>query len=354
MSKSPTKKSRWTSAVAAVAIAGSASLALAACGGSSSSGSVGDTGGQGTAAGSCDKAPDYPRGPVELIVPWAAGGGTDSVARFVGNQLAERLDTQVNVVNRDGGSGVIGHSSIAHGNPDGSTIGMVTVELTMMHWQGLTDLTYQDVTPIAQVNSDPAGVTVAEDAPWKDVKALVQDAQASPGKLTASGTGRGGIWNLAAAGMLLEAGAPANAITWVPSDGAAPALQELVAGGVDVSTASLVENKTMIEAGKVRPIAIMADERDPNFPDVPTLEEEGIDFTMSAWRGIAGPSGMDQDVVAELECNLDEIVHGKDYQQFMAKQGFGVEWKDAKAFGGFMAEQDKIKGEIMQKAGLRS
>jgi tripartite-type tricarboxylate transporter receptor subunit TctC len=110
----------------------------------------------------------------------------------------------------------------------------------------------------------------------------------------------------------------------------------------------------MIEAGKVRPIAIMADERDPNFPDVPTLEEEGIDFTMSAWRGIAGPSGMDQDVVAELECNLDEIVHGKDYQQFMAKQGFGVEWKDAKAFGGFMAEQDKIKGEIMQKAGLRS
>ncbi|HEX6515961.1 MAG TPA: tripartite tricarboxylate transporter substrate binding protein [Nocardioidaceae bacterium] len=327
---------------------------LASCAGPGATEASGDTEGAGTsAAAPCDKAPDYPQGPIQLIVPWAAGGGTDSVARFVGKELAERLDTQVNVVNRDGGSGVIGHSAIAHGNPDGSTLGMVTVELTMMHWQGLTDLTYQDVTPIAQVNSDAAGVTVAANAPWKDVKALIQDAQASPGKLTASGTGRGGIWNLAAAGMLLEAGAPANAIKWVPSDGAAPALQELVAGGVDVSTASLVENKTMIEAGKVRPIAIMADERDPNFPDVPTLEEEGIDFTMSAWRGIAGPSGMDDDVVAELECDLDKIVHGDDYKKFMAQQGFGVEWRDAKEFGAFMADQDQVKGEIMAKAGLR-
>lgn len=351
MSRSSAPKCNRRS-VAVAAVAGAASLVLAACGGSA--GGTGEDSAAQAGGSGCDKAADYPRGPVELIVPWAAGGGTDSVARFLGNELADALDTQVNVVNRTGGSGVVGHSAIANGNPDGSTIGMVTVELTMMHWQGLTQLTYQDVTPIAQVNNDPAGVTVAKDAPWKDVKALVAEAKQSPGKLTASGTGRGGIWNLAVAGMLIEAGAKPNAVRWVPSEGAAPALQELVAGGVDISTASLVENKTMIDAGKVKALAIMADKRDPKYPDVPTLKEQGIDFEMSAWRGIAGPKGMDADVVAELECNLNKIVHGKKYEDFMGKQGFGIEWKDAKAFGAFMADQDKTKGEIMKKAGLTS
>lgn len=352
MSSSPARKSNRSSLLRIAALAGSAGLVLAGCGSASSETAAGGAGQAGE--GACDKAPEYPSGPVELVVPWAAGGGTDGVARFVGNRLGERLDTQVNVVNRTGGSGVVGHSAIAHGNPDGSTIGMVTVELTMMHWQGLTELTYRDVTPIAQVNNDPAGVTVAADAPWQDVEALVADARKSPGSLTASGTGRGGIWNLAIAGMLIEAGAQPNAIKWVPSEGAAPALQELVAGGVDISTASLVENKTMIDAGKVEPIAVMADERDPKYPDVPTLKEKGINFEMSAWRGIAGPKGMDKDVVAELECHLDKIVHGKQYQGFMDKQGYGIEWKGAKAFGDFMAEQDKTKGEIMEKAGLTS
>jgi tripartite-type tricarboxylate transporter receptor subunit TctC len=332
-------------------VATTLALGLAGCSGGSSS-----DGGSDAAAGGdgCDKAPNYPSGPVQLIVPWAAGGGTDSVARFVGKELADRLGTQVNVVNRTGGSGVVGHSAIATARPDGSTIGLATVEITMMHWQGLTDLTYEQLTPIAQVNSDPAGVTVAKDAPWQDVKALIADAEANPGELTASGTGRGGIWNLAEAGMLLEAGADPNAIKWVPSEGAAPALQELVAGGIDMSTSSLVENRTMIDSGEVKPIAIMADERSEQFPDVPTLKEQGIDFQMAAWRGITGPAGMPDDVVAELGCHLDDIVHSDEYADFMGKTGFGIAWKGPEEFATFMAEEDAAKGEIMEAAGLTS
>jgi tripartite-type tricarboxylate transporter receptor subunit TctC len=334
------------------AVLAAALVLVAGCGGGDSGGdSEGQDGGNAAAAG-CDAAPNYPSGPVELIVPWAAGGGTDSVARFVATQLAEKLDTQVNVVNRTGGGGVVGHSAIATGRPDGSTIGLATVEITMLHWQGLTDLTYEQLTPIAMVNSDPAGVTVAAEAPWDEVAPLIEAAEADPGSITASGTGRGGIWNLAMAGMLLEAGVDPQAVQWVPSEGAAPALQELVAGGIDVSTASLVENQTMISTDRVKAIGIMADERDPKFPDVPTLKEQGIDFTMAAWRGIAGPAGMPDDVVEELSCHLDEIVHGAEYEEFMSTTGFGIEWKDAEEFGEFMAEQDAQKGEIMEAAGL--
>lgn len=322
-------------------------LAVAGCGAVEGQSQAG-----GEASASCDKAASYPSGPVELVVPWEAGGGTDSVARLIGEQLADKLGTQVNVVNRVGGGGVVGHAAIAEATPDGSTIGMATVELTMLHWLGLTDLDYKQVEPVAQVNADPAGVTVASDAPWEDVKDLVATAEDKPGSLTGSGTGRGGIWDAARAGMLIEAGAPATSIRWVPSDGAAPALQELVAGGIDVSFASLVENQTMLDAGRAKALAIMSDERDPNFPDVPTLKEQGIDFEMSAWRGIVGPAGMPDDVVAELECNLDDIVHGKEFEKFMGRSGFGIEWRDSDAFASFMAEQDASKGRIMRAAGL--
>ena len=319
-------------------------MVLAACGG-------GAGGESGEPASPCDTAPDFPSRPIELIVPWAAGGGTDSVARFIGTALGERLETQVNVVNRTGGSGVVGHSAIATARPDGTTIGLATVEITMMHWQGLTDLTHEQLTPIGLVNSDAAGVTVRADSPFTDVSQLLA-AAGQPGATTASGTGRGGIWDLSRAGMLLEAGLPPDAIRWVPSEGAAPALQELVAGGIDVSTASLVENQTMIQAGRAKALAVMAEERDAKFPDVPTLREQGIDFTMAAWRGIAGPEGLPEDVVAELSCHLDGVVHSPEYEEFMGTAGFGIVWRDAAGFGEYLAEQDAEKGEIMRAAGL--
>lgn len=319
-------------------------VAMTACGGGG--------GATAPAGAGCDKAANYPRGPIELVVPWAAGGGTDGVARFLGTQLAEKLKTQVNVVNKTGGGGVIGHTAIASARKDGSTIGMATVELTMMHWQGLTDLTYEKFTPIAMVNADPAGITVRADAPWNDAKALIEHAKANPGATTASGTGRGGIWDLARAGVLIAAGTPPDVIRWVPSEGAAPALQELVAGGITVSTSSLVENRTMIAAKRAKAIAVMSTERLKAFPDVPTLKEQGIDFTIEAWRGIAGPAGMPADVVSELSCTLDEVVHSPAYDEFLGKTGYGLSWKDAKEFGAYLAEQDAQKGQIMKASGL--
>lgn len=339
-----------------VAALGSASLLLTACSSDEESAGGGDVAGTEEAAGgdgACDLAADYPNGPVELIVPWAAGGGTDGVARLIGTQLSDALGTQVNVVNRTGGSGVVGHQAMADADPDGQTLGLVTVEIGMMHWQGLTDLTSEDLTPIAQVNEDPAGLTVSADAEWQNAQDLLDHVEANPGDVVASGTGQGGIWHLALIGMLLEAGLEPDAVNFVPSEGAAPALQELVAGGIDLSPASLGENKTMLDSERVRALAVMSSEPDPSFPDVPTLADAtGVDYEMSVWRGVAGPEGMDGEVVAELECHLEEIVNSDQYQEFMANSALGVRYRNAEEFAELMREDDAAKGEVMEAAGL--
>ncbi|MBI2000671.1 MAG: tripartite tricarboxylate transporter substrate binding protein [candidate division NC10 bacterium] len=294
----------------------------------------------------------YPSRPIQLICPWAAGGGTDRIARMVAVLLEKELGQPVTVVNRTGGSGAVGHTAGATAAPDGYTITIVTVELAMMHWMGLTPLTYREFTPAVLLNIDPAGVQVAATSEWKTLKQLLDYVKANPGKPKASGTGKGGIWDLARAGMLKTAGIPIDAMPWVPSTGAATGLQELVAGGVQVVTASLVEGRPLIDAGKVRPLAHMADKRDPAFPDVPTLKEQGINWTMGAWRGIALPKGTPPEIVAVMEKALDKVVKSKEFVDFMNKGPFGILYKPAAEFGKFLAEQDETMGVLMKEAGL--
>ena len=127
----------------------------------------------------------------------------------------------------------------------------------MMHHQKLTDIGPTNYTPIALVKLDPAGFQVRADSPWKSVKDVIDAVKASPGKYKASGTGQGGIWHLAIAGLLKDQGIDPAALPWVPSNGAAPGIQDMVAGGVDVVPCSIPEARAMIDAGKVRPLAIM-------------------------------------------------------------------------------------------------
>src|SRR5882757_7665323 len=109
----------------------------------------------------------FPERPITLIVPWAAGGGTDAVARQIANMLERDLKQPVNVVNRTGGSGVVGHQAIATAAPDGYTFGLITLEINLMHWVGLTELTWEGYTPLALVNQDLAGIFVKTDSPFK-------------------------------------------------------------------------------------------------------------------------------------------------------------------------------------------
>lgn len=294
----------------------------------------------------------YPSRPISFICPWGAGGGTDRVARMLAVLLEKDLGQPVTVVNRTGGGGAVGHTAGATAAPDGYTMTIITVEITMMHWMGLAKVTYKDFKPVALINFDPAGVNVRADAPWATLKDLLDYAKANPGKLKATGTGKGGIWDLARAGMLKTAGIPVDAIPWVPSEGAAPGLAELVAGGVQVVTCSLPEAASLIEAKKVKALAIMGDKRAEIFPDVPTLKELGINWSMGAWRGVGVPKNTPDNVVQVLEKSLQKAVTSAEFKDFMKKNGFGIMWGSAAEFDKFMAEGDKTMGALMKEVGL--
>lgn len=295
----------------------------------------------------------YPERPITMIVPWGAGGGTDATARMIATLLEKELDNPVNVVNRTGGNGVVGHMAIAKAKPDGYTLGMLTVEIATMKHLGLTTITPADYTPLALMNEDPAGVTVSATSDYKDMKGLMEAIKANPGKLKASGTGQGGIWHIAIAGLVNKAGLPPNSVPFVPSNGSAPAMLELVAGGIDIVPTSLPEARSMIDAGKAKPLAIMSKERSPMYPDVPTLKETtGNDWTVGVWRGIAGPKGLPDDVTAKLEAALKKVNESKEFKDFMSKRGFGVAYANSKDYGKYMAKSTADFGEVLKAIGM--
>ena len=296
----------------------------------------------------------FPDRPITLIVPWAAGGGTDAVARMIGALLEKEFKVPVSVVNRTGGNGVVGHSAIATASPDGYTIGMITIEINMMHWMKLTELTYASYTPLALMNADPAGLQVRADAPYKNANELIAAIKANPGKLKASGTGVGGGWHLALAGnaAFLRHRSEERALDRV--HGAATALVDLAAGGIDIVPSSIPEATALMAAGRVRSLAVMSDTRNAAAPDVPTLKEAtGSNWTMALWRGIVGPKGMPPEAAEKYRAALKRAYDSKEFQDFMKARGFTPVWGDADAYEKFMKKNNDEIGEVMKALGLR-
>jgi tripartite-type tricarboxylate transporter receptor subunit TctC len=297
--------------------------------------------------------PQYPNRPITLIVPWGAGGGTDATARILASIMEKELKQPINVVNRTGGSGVVGHSAIAEATADGYTIGLITVEIGMMHWQGLTKLMGTSYTPLGLVNADPAGLQVRADSPYKTAKDLLDAIKANPGKYKASGTGQGGIWHLSIAGMLKSLNVDPTTVPWVPSNGAAPGLQDLVAGGVEVVPCSIPEARALIDAGKVKSLAIMDANPPTLYPNVPPLKKAlGTDWAMAAWRGMAAPKGIPKDVEAKLVDAVKKAYDSADYKKFMADRGFGVIYLPPAEFAKFMEKSSNDLGATMKAVGI--
>jgi tripartite-type tricarboxylate transporter receptor subunit TctC len=301
----------------------------------------------------CGTRAEYPSRPLTLIVPWAAGGGTDAIARVVASLLERDLGKPVNVVNRIGGSGVVGHQAIAAAAPDGYTIGIVTAEIAMMHHQGLTDLTGAAFTPLGLVNHDAAAIQVRAESPYATLSDLLDAIKANPGKLKASGTAQGGIWHLALAGLLNERGIPPASIVWVPSSGNAAALLDLVAGGVDVVAGSHPEGRSLIDAKKVRSLAILDDAPSALYPDVPTAKQAiGSAWKLGTWRGIGAPKNLPADIEARLQAAVKRAYEGQEYREFMTARGFGARWADPQEFARLMTASDGQMGAAMKAVGL--
>lgn len=295
---------------------------------------------------------DFPSKTLTVVCPWAPGGGTDRVARFLADQLEKKLGKPVVVQNKTGGGGSVGHSAGATARPDGHTILMGTFELSTMHWMGISPLTYADYRPLMQVNADAAAIFVKKDAPWADLPAFLEHVKANPGKVQMSGTASGGAWDLARSGLLLAADIPVGAIRWVPTQGAAPSLVQLMGGHIQAVCCSVPEAAPQVEAGELRALAVMANERLAEYPDLATVREMGVDWEAVGWRGLLLPKETPDEVVTILAQAVAEIVASDAYKEFMKKNGFGVVVKSPADFGAFLKKEDAQWETVIKAAGF--
>lgn len=274
------------------------------------------------------------------------------MSRFMAEQLEQRLGKPVVVVNKQGGGGSIGHNEGAHAKPDGYTITMATFELSTMHWMGITDLTYADFQPLYFLNGDAAALFVNADSPIKSLDDLLKQIKSNPGKVTMSGTAAGGAWDLARAGFLLKAGFKVNDVVWVPSQGSAPSLVELLGNHIDAVCCSLPEAASQLASSQLRALAVMAPERVDGFPDVPTVKELGIDWEAVGWRGLCLPKGTPQPIVDKLADECKAIVQGDAFKEFMKKNRFAPRSGGPAAFGEFLKQQDPQWQGVIDAVGM--
>lgn len=297
---------------------------------------------------------DYPQRPLTMIVPWAAGGGTDAVGRMLAQELQSQLGQPVNVVNREGAGGIVGHAAMIEAAPDGYTIGLATAEITTYAAIGSSSITAEQMTPIALINFDAAAFNINSSSPWQTVEEALADISANPGSYLASGFPVGAAYHLAFAGFMQSHGVDPLALTVVPSQGAGPGFQELAAGGVHVVPSSLPEAQAMRDAGRVRTLAVLSAERLASFPDVPTVEEAtGIAAVGGTWRGVVGPANLPDEVVARLEEAVRGAFESAAFQDFMESRGFGTQFMSAGDFGRFMADATETNAEVISALGLR-
>lgn len=299
-------------------------------------------------------AQDYPNRPITMIVPWAAGGGTDILVRALTPAMEPILGQPINVVNRTGGSGLVGHTAMAGSAPDGYNIGTINVDLSQLVCQGLTDLSADKFTQVALLNVEHSAVIVKADSKFNTLAEAVQAIKSNPpGTFTASGSGAGSIYHLAWVGMMVAAGIEPDRVTWVPSQGGGPSLQDVSSGAVDFVTPPLSDSKVLLDAGTIKALGTMSPERNPVFPDVPTIKEAiGVDWSLATWRMIGAPAGLPDDIKAKVLAAVKAGYEGETFQKFMKERGFSFSWLGPDEARAFHAEQDKAICDVMKVAGM--
>ncbi len=276
-------------------------------------------------------ASDYPSKPIELIVPVAAGGGTDLVGRAFAEAAKKYMPQQPMIVmNKPGASGAIGTAELINAKPDGYKIGIIICEITIIPNLGITKYTAADLRPIARLNADPSAVTVRADAPWQTIDEFLADARKRKDPMPVGNAGMGSIWHMAAAAFAEKTGVKVN---HVPFLGAAPAVVALLGGHVDAITVSPGEVAQHVAAGKLRTLAVMADQRVGGmFEKVPTLKERGIDVTVGVWRGLAVPKATPPEIVAQLSDVARKAAEDAGFRDTLTKASLGWAYADAAAF----------------------
>jgi len=264
----------------------------------------------------------FPSRPIRLIVGFAPGGNTDTVARVVGHKLAERLGTQVVIDNRGGAGGTIGTEIAARATPDGYTLTMGTTTTHAIAVAAYSKLRYdpaKDFTPAALVAIAPYLLVVHPSIPARNLKEFVALVKSQPGKLNYGSAGTATTTHLAMVTLATRAGLD---MTHVPFNGNGPATTAVLGGQVQVLFGAMPPLLPLVPAGRVRPIVVSSAKRSVSLPDVPTVAESGYPgFDVTLWLGFFAPRGTPPAVMKRLETELLHVVQSPDVKEQMTRQG---------------------------------
>jgi tripartite-type tricarboxylate transporter receptor subunit TctC len=295
----------------------------------------------GVAFAACAQAqsPDYPSKPVRLVVPFAPGGASDGLARVVGDKLNRRLGQQFVVENRGGAGGVIGSELVAKAPPDGYTL-VVSGIASHVVAPAITAVPFDPVrsfSHIALFGGPPTGLMVHPSVQAKNVAEFIREAKTRPSGFSFASPGHGTHAHLVGEMFRQRTGAP---LVHIPYKGGGPAVADVVAGHVPTSFSTIAAALPHVKAGKARFLALTAEKRLPELPDVPTFGELGMkELTAITWFGLSGPAGMAREVIGKLNAEVRAALALPDVREKLAPEGIETNNLDPDAFTAFVRSE---------------
>jgi len=298
-------------------------------------------------------ANDYPGKPVKLIVGYPAGGGADIVGRAVAQKLAERLGQPIVIENRGGAAGVIATAAAASAPADGYTLLLGHVNAMAIAQSSATPPSYdaaKDFAPVAYIGFVPNILVVHPSNPARSVADLVAQAKKAPGKLSFASPGVGSTNHLA--GEMFKSAAGID-IIHVPYRGSAPAITDLLGGQITMNFDALSSVSGFLRQGKMRPLAVSSRNRNPAFPDVPTMGELGYqDFDVTIWYGIVAPARTPAPVVARLNVEINRALGDPALISQLGELGVQIKTMDPAEFGALIQGDVKKYARVIKQAGI--
>ena len=293
----------------------------------------------------------WPSRPIKLIVPYAAGGNTDAVARIAGVHLQNDLGVSVVIENRGGAGGIVGTDAVAKAAPDGYTLCVCSIgPLTIS--PATEQLPYDplnDLVPISLLNTNPLILLVNPAVKANSVPELIALAKASPDGLNYSSSGIGGLMYFSAELFRSKTG---SKLTHVPYRGGAPATAAVIAGEVQLVFTNMSDAVGQLEGGKVRALAVTTSKRSASAPSIPTLAEQGIaDYHTESWNGLFAPKGTPQAIVDRLAQVAAAMAKDPGVQQQMAKFGSDAVSNTPQEFAAMLKRDTQMWAAVVKQIG---
>jgi tripartite-type tricarboxylate transporter receptor subunit TctC len=286
----------------------------------------------------------FPTKEVSIIIPYAPGGATDLVFRALANSSQKYLGRAIVVVNRPGGGGTVGVVEAQRAKPDGYTLVTAITPLTILPHQVKTTFTYRDFEPILNVVQDPVMFQVQAQAPWKTLQEFLDYARKNPGVITVGNSGAGGGVHLIALAFEKAAGVKFNHI---PFAGGGPSVTALLGGHINAVSVSPPEGIPQVKAGKLRIIALFSERRMSDFADVPTVREQGVDFALGQWRGLAAPKGTPPEAIRILHDAFKKGMEDPAFVRNAADMSVTLAYVGPADFGRLMAADHERFGKLV-------